>query len=99
MQYFQTQCCQYFSTSEPSDGCFSHGLHGKIICIAFRMVCNAHPALLSVRHSFVLVGARVPFKFSGLLLQCVTNKTALSRHHKNASVSLASMLSMLEPFI
>lgn len=49
--------------------------------------------------SKTLVSASAQVKFSGLLLQCVTDKIALSRHHKNASVSLASVLIMLEPFI
>lgn len=49
MPFFQTQCCHYFPTSEPSDTGFSYGLcWKKIICVAFHMVCNAHHALLSV---------------------------------------------------
>lgn len=50
-------------------------------------------------HGFVLVSPRIPLKFSCLSLQCVTDKIAMSRHHKNASVSLASVLCMPEPFI
>lgn len=41
MQYFQTQFCQYFSTSDALDGDFSYGLHWKIICIALHMVLQS----------------------------------------------------------